>query len=506
MTTSAPEASANSDNEGAPTATVLDGLFPSPSKEHWVESALAGLGADATLASIAHETLDGIKFSVLYDSAPPQMALGALHDRHVSGWDNRVAMGLQPDADKANRHILEALAGGNTSVEIDASNDTDFARVLNGVMLDVAHVSLRPANEYSTVSQAFKRHVDTQDIDPAKVLCSFNADPVGHWLRTGDAQHDIEAPLDVLGQFARETSDTFTSSTTVLVDVTLHHNAGASAVQELHAALATATLYLDCLVNSGMTLQAAARQIVFQMSCDADVLMGVIKLRSLARLWQHVLRQHDQTTKASQTHDLPPLTLVVETSKRHLSRLEPWNNHLRNMSACTAAAMGNATSIIVHPHDQIDGWNASADPGVGVRMARNLPIILEREAGLTRVADPLAGSHAIETLTTELIDKTWLSLSQMNSAAGWLQSIQSGQWQQAVARVHALRVSKLGADQLVMVGVNRYATSNTMDNSKVTSQVNVDNANELKLAPVRDSAAFETATAHASSSDDTSNS
>jgi methylmalonyl-CoA mutase len=41
------------------------------------------------------------------------------------------------------------------------------------------------------------------------------------------------------------------------------------------------------------------------------------------------------------------------------------------------------------------------------RMARNVSLILREESHLNKVADPVAGSYAIEMLTRELAREAW---------------------------------------------------------------------------------------------------
>jgi len=501
MTQSASDNSNGSTEVETPPPAELDKVFTPPSQREWSESALAGLAANATLSSLAHETLDGLSIAVLYDTATGEACTGLPYRDMVSGWDNRVALEHATNAEDANRQLLEALSAGNTSIQITANAQTDFATLLNGIMLDVAPISLRISHDLAKVADNFKRHIDAQNMDSAGVNCSFNADPVGNWLTEGDVNVSLDTALATLGQFATDTRKQFPLSKTVLVDSTIHHNAGASATQELHAAIATGTLYLEALINAGMSAEQASAHIVFQMSCDADVLMGVIKLRSLAHLWQHVLGQFNQVSGSTPDGNNKGLSLVVETSRRNQSRIEHWNNHLRNMAACTAAAMGNATTIIVHPHDCIDDWAADEDGSLGARMARNLPIILDRESGLISVNDPFKGSHAIETLTSQLINKTWQSLSDMGNSAGWLSSIQSGEWQASIGEIHAQRLTRLSDEKSIMVGINRFTASGTNTTTQAIHHSEKGGSSGLKLVRVRDAESYEAGLASVQSSD-----
>jgi methylmalonyl-CoA mutase len=265
--------------------------------------------------------------------------------------------------------------------------------------------------------------------------------------------------LAALAPFTIDTLDKQPRAKTLLVDVALHHNAGASVVQELTAAIATATLYLDCLTDSGLDAAMACQQIQFQVACDADILMNVVKLRSLRTIWQHVVMQFIQQTEGNHAFAPTDTRVIAETSQRHLSRDESWINHLRNVSACTAAAIGNTDTIIVHPHDRVDGVLLTNEPVTAQRVARNLPTILEEESGLRTVHDPMGGAYAVENLSQQVCDLVWQFLVDMKDSRGWIAQLASGQWQDALSATHAKRVARLQAEESIKVGVNRYRSA-----------------------------------------------
>ncbi|NND91770.1 MAG: hypothetical protein HKN42_12990 [Granulosicoccus sp.] len=490
----------------------LDSVFTPPSHEQWLEAALAGLSADDSLEAMQHRTLDDLVIQALYDDCPAVTGESVMPaDRPDTGsgttspacpWDNRLCIEDTTDEAVANACLHRALLGGNTSVELHLDETADIGRLLTGFRFDLAPVSFRASADYPGVTRNFLRYVNDESIDINELRCSFNADPIGQWLRTGVEPESSQAALQALASFSVETRRQLPEAVTALVDTTIHHNAGASATQELQAAVATGTLYLTHLMDAGMTLPEASQCIDFQVACDADLLMGVVKLRSLRILWQHVLHLHlSAPTGVTDPATTPGgMRIVVESSRRYLSQLDPWNNHLRNIIACSAAAMGSADAIIMHPHDRIGRWQATDDPDIGVRMARNLPIILERESGLTLVDDPFSGSYALETLTAELTRRVWSELSAMGELNDWLDTIASGRWQSAVADTHARRLALVNDEQQVIVGVNRY--QNTAAGTArhpaqpapvvtTSSPWIVDPNSKAVLQPVRDSESFE---------------
>jgi methylmalonyl-CoA mutase len=469
----------------------LDNVFSQPSRDEWLASALAGLPNHESLESLCKQTLDDLTVQVLYDSyASGQVTSELRSDSTAGAWDNRLCIKNGSDDSSTNKHILEGLNSGNSSLQVHMNSATNLATVLDGVKLVLLPVSLRSTDSYTTAADAYLSIANTQSVDKQLVHCSFNADPVGTWLNGESATQPDQQSLKALAVFSRNISQQLPLAHTILVDAALHHNAGASAQQELVASIATAALYLEALLDEGFSLELASQHIVFQVACDADVLMGIVKLRSLKCLWQHLLSEFATAKNIDFTADSANINIVVETSKRYLSRQDHWNNHLRNIAACTAAAMASAATIIVHPHDNVYGWQASEDPSLGERIARNLPIILDRECGLTKVSDPTAGSFAIETLTQQLMEITWQSLGELNTGDAWITALASGQWQNELNQTHHRRVQRLRDESSVMVGVNRFKEQSLSIDNSIETQDSINPSSAL-LNAVRDAEEFE---------------
>ena len=86
-----------------------------------------------------------------------------------------------------------------------------------------------------------------------------------------------------------------------------------------------------------------------------------------------------------------------------MTERDPWVNMLRTTMACATAAWGGADCITVLPFT----WPLGQPDAFARRMARNTSVVLMEESGLGRVADPAAGSFAIETLTADLENAAW---------------------------------------------------------------------------------------------------
>jgi len=495
------ETTRGSDSHSTNSSVNLDGVFIPPDREEWIKTALKGLPNHDSIDSLARRTLDNIAIHALYDNEAAQLT-SPLHTRRImpGSWDNRLAVPALDSEGAVNDKILEGLRGGISSLELPVKKESSLKRILNGVNLAISPVSFRTDGYVAECMNQILEIARENQQNEAVLQCYFNNDPIGLWLAGHGGSELKMSALDKLPAFALELESKLPEARSIVIDIAIHHNAGATVLQELVAAIATASAYLESLTTSGLSIEQANRHIVFQVACDADVLMGVVKLRSLNLLWQHVLSQYTITLKDSTSVGLPnehlTTQLNVETSRRFLSKQDHWNNHLRNIAACTAAALGNAGTILIKPHDRMTENHAESKDSIAERVARNIPIILDRECGLTKVTDPMAGSFAIETLTMELVEHTWKSLSTLTPSERWLEMLNSGAWQMELSQAHNKRIARLNNNDRVIVGVNRYQPEQ-LDQTEHTNGIACHPYATVKprLLPVRDSELFESSSA-----------
>jgi len=383
-------------SKSASNTATFKQAFHQYSLEDWQEIATKSLRGEA-LESLSHTTASGLCIDPLYYDRPATAA--QIPPLPFRRWDNRLAV-LGDSAEAQNASLLTGLGGGISSAQIQLDcpeqpssvNTGQLLAVLKDVQLDIVPLSVMAGSRFAEAARQIESIWSDQNVSTETAVASFNADPIATLASTGALSIGIDNLLHDMTQLAQHADKTFPLVKAVCVNSTCYHNAGASLEQELTASMATAAVYMQSMLDAGMSAQSAHDTITFQMACDADTLVNLVKLRTLKALWHHIAN-HMGVSQAK-------LQLVVETSLRMQSRNQPWVNHLRNVSAASAAAMGGAQSIIVHPHNRIDGQFIDDDVELSARVARNIAIILGEESAMTFVHDPMGGSYAIENLTS----------------------------------------------------------------------------------------------------------
>jgi methylmalonyl-CoA mutase len=102
-------------------------------------------------------------------------------------------------------------------------------------------------------------------------------------------------------------------------------------------------------------------------------------------------------------------------------------------------------------------------------------LIVQEETGITHIADPWAGSYAMETLTKQLADEALKIINEVEELGGMTKAIQSGMPKLRIEESAARRQAKIDSGFEVIVGVNKYRLEKEeknfevlqIDNSKV---------------------------------------
>jgi methylmalonyl-CoA mutase len=90
------------------------------------------------------------------------------------------------------------------------------------------------------------------------------------------------------------------------------------------------------------------------------------------------------------------------------------------------------------------------------RVARNAQLVLLEEASLAKVADPAAGSGAIETLTDQIAHAAWTLLQEIEKAGGAAAATEQGLVQDKVAATRKAREAAIAKRLDPLTGTSEY--------------------------------------------------
>ena len=423
--------------------------FAPATREDWrklVDAVLKG----APFERLRSTTYDGLAIEPLAarraDAQPRSGRRGAAPWQALARIDH-------PDPAEANAaalHELENGAGGLALVFAGAVGDHGFGlpanertlgRVLEGVDLGAGiavELDLTPPAE-AVIDAAL---ASGRVLSPPASNLRVGRDPLGAMAIAGggarrwseDAPHFARR----LAALAREG----VAGPQAAADGRVIHNAGGSEAQELAFVLAVATAYLRALEAEGVALDAARRMLFFRLCADADQFLTMAKFRALRKLWARV--------EVSCALAPAPALVSAETAWRMLAARDPHVNILRATIAVVAAALGGADAITVLPFTAARGL----PDAFARRIARNTQLILLEESHLAKVADPAAGSGAVEDLTDELCGAAWKLFQEIEAAGGAAAALENGLIQRNVAAIRAERAAAVARREEALTGVS----------------------------------------------------
>jgi methylmalonyl-CoA mutase len=232
------------------------------------------------------------------------------------------------------------------------------------------------------------------------------------------------------------------------------HEAGAPAHLELAYTLADGIEYIRAGIKAGIPIDDFAPRLSFFWGIGMNFFMEIAKMRAGRVLWAKLVQSFDPKNPKSMA-----LRTHCQTSGWSLTEQDPYNNVARTAIEALAAVLGGTQSLHTNSLDE-----AIALPtDFSARIARNTQLFLQKETGVTRVVDPLGGSWYLESLTDELIRKASELIEEVEALGGMTRAIENGIPKLRIEEAAAEKQARIDSGEEVIVGVNRFATSERPD-------------------------------------------
>ncbi|WP_340644465.1 methylmalonyl-CoA mutase family protein [Phenylobacterium sp.] len=422
----------------------LAATFPPASAADWralVEKTLK----DAPFDSLQRQTAEGLPIAPLYEGADQAPAFALRPFDADRPWDIRGRV-THPDAAQANTDLMTDLEGGAASalIRIDPAGETgvavgsaqDLARVLDGVMLELAPVALDAG--FLGPQAADWLAVAAKGSPAAKLF--FHLDPLSAFARAGFSPGPIESHLVSAATVARRMADSYPDAGLFLASGLVVHEAGGGEAGELAFATAAALAYAKALVRAGLPMEDAFGRIVLCLAADADYFATLAKLRAARAVWARVTAACGVSAA---------LRIEARSSHRMLAAHDPWTNMLRLTASAVGASIGGADAVVLGSFTDALGLPTA----FARRQSRNTQLVLMEEAHLGRVADPGAGSGYVEALTDEIARAAWSGFQAIEARGGLIAALTDGHIAAETAKVREARVA---AGPLKIVGVTAF--------------------------------------------------
>jgi len=231
--------------------------------------------------------------------------------------------------------------------------------------------------------------------------------------------------------------------------------AGATPVQELAFALATAIGVLDAVKASGQCAPEEFGEVVgrisFFVNAGLRFITEICKMRAFTELWDEITRERYGVTDAKQRL----FRYGVQVNSLGLTEQQPENNVARivlEMLAVTLSKGARARAV------QLPAWNEALglprpwDQQWSLRMQQ----ILAYETDLLEYDDVFDGAPAIAAKVAALKAAAKEELKQIEQLGGVVAAVEQGYLKQQLVESNSRRVEAIERGEQTVVGVNRF--------------------------------------------------
>ncbi|MGQ9694593.1 MAG: methylmalonyl-CoA mutase family protein [Thermodesulfobacteriota bacterium] len=235
--------------------------------------------------------------------------------------------------------------------------------------------------------------------------------------------------------------------------------AGATREQDLAFSMAIGAAYLQEGINAGLPIDSFAPRFTFNaFGGSMEFFKEIAFHRAARRMWAKLLKEKFGAQNERSLILRIPITVYPGNFNCTVQR--PLNNLVRSVVGGIAAALAGGPPNCYPPYDEPMGlgWSLEA-----IQLSEDAARILQHEARLVDVIDPLAGSYYVESLTNQLEEAAWAEFEKIQKMGGAVGAIENGYMQREVARSAYERQKRLEEGKELIVGVNCYTGENELE-------------------------------------------
>ena len=375
---------------------------------------------------------------------------------------------------------------GKAGVAIDSVEDMKI--LFNEIPLDKVSVSMTMNGAVLPVLAGYIVAAEEQGVGQDKLAGTIQNDILKEFMVRNTYIYPPAPSMKIIGDIIAYASENMPKFNTISISGYHIQEAGADAALELAYTLADGKEYIKTALGSGLDIDAFAPRLSFFWGISMNFYMEIAKMRAARLLWHRIVSEFEPKNEKSlmlRTHS--------QTSGWSLTEQDPYNNVVRTTIEAMASVFGGTQSLHTNALDE-----AIALPTeFSARIARNTQLIIQEEAGITKVVDPWAGSYMMENLTQEIADKAWALIEEVDAAGGMAKAIETGMPKMKIEESAAKKQARIDRGEDVIVGVNKYQLAEEEDveileiDNEAVRESQIDRINTIRAT--RDEAAVEDA-------------
>jgi methylmalonyl-CoA mutase N-terminal domain/subunit len=336
---------------------------------------------------------------------------------------------------------------GKVGVAIDSIEDME--RLFVGIPLDRISTSMTINATASILLALYVAVARRTGAEVKKLSGTIQNDILKEYIARGTYIYPVRHAMRVVTDVFAWAGENVPEWNTISISGYHMREAGSTAAQEVAFTLANGMTYVQAALDAGLQIDHFAPRLSFFFNAHNDFLEEIAKFRAARRIWAAIMR--DQFGAKNPRSWM--LRFHTQTAGSTLTAQQPENNIVRTAIQALAAVLGGTQSLHTNGFDE-----ALALPTEeAARIALRTQQIIASESGVANTVDPVAGSYAIESLTSAIERQVRTYFERIETMGGMLAAIESGWVQQEIQNAAYDHQRAVDAQDAIVVGVNRFA-------------------------------------------------
>lgn len=357
-----------------------------------------------------------------------------------------VAFDLPTQIGYDSDHQLAQGEVGRVGVPICSLADMEV--LFDGIPLDKVSTSMTINSTASILLALYIAVAKKQGVTPDKLNGTIQNDILKEYIARGTYIYPPRASLRIITDIFAYCAKEVPNWNTISISGYHIREAGSTAAQEVAFTLADGIAYVQAAIDAGLAVDYFAPRLAFFFNGHNNFLEEVAKYRAARRMWAKIMKDRFDARDPKSMM----LRFHTQTAGSTLTAQQPEVNIVRTTIQALAAVLGGTQSLHTNSMDEALGL-PTAD---AARIALRTQQVIAYESGVADTADPLAGSFAIEHLTSEIERLAFEYIAKIDQMGGMLSAIEAGYVQREIERAAYDYQKAVEAEEAIVVGVNRF--------------------------------------------------
>ena len=369
-----------------------------------------------------------------------------------------------------------SLSGGEVGkVGVPISTIDDMRTLLKDIPIDKISISMT-INSTAIILLGFIIAVAKErDINLVDLRGTIQNDILKEYIARGTYIFPPKPSMKLITDIFEYCQSSLPKWNTISVSGYHIREAGANAIEELGFTFSNAIEYVKYAIDTGLDPNKFGQQISFFFNCHNHFFEEISKFRAARSIWASIMKNRFNVTNEKAMM----CRFHTQTAGSTLTAQDIDNNIIRTTLQATSAVIGGTQSLHTNSKDEALALPTAESAETALRTQQ----IIGFESGISDVADPMAGSYYVESLTDDIIKKVNALIDEIDEIGGAVRGIENDFQQNMISKSAYQYQMEIDKNDRIVVGVNKFKSNliNKDDVQKIDKEAVNNQLDRLKI-------------------------